>query len=95
MDFKLGDHIFVFDQIEDRIDEFDVYTRLFWDNGKLSLISLVLGKDNFTESDTKKAHDSFLEKYGVNKEKVYEWGKVESVLDVKSGFPFIGFSYSI
>ena len=80
---------------KDRIDEYDVYTSLFWCNEKLSGISLVLGKDNFTESDTKKAHDSFLEKHGINKEKVYEWGKVESVLDVKSGFPFIGFSYSI
>lgn len=80
---------------KDRIDGYDVYTSLFWDNGKLSLISLILDQDNFTESDTKKAHDSFLEKHGVSKKKVYEWGTIEAIIDPKSGFPSIDFSYSI
>lgn len=95
--FLNHDGIRYIDLSKDHFDKYDVYTRLFWSNGKLSRISLMLDTNEFLsfeqEYERKKLHDLFLGKYGIKNNTTYEWGRIESVFDSRGCISTIEFVF--
>lgn len=65
---------------------------LFFKDGKIYIVSLICCDNEYEpeqEENRKILHDYILNEMGIEKEKIYQWGKISSVYDPKSNISSI------
>lgn len=71
---------------------------LFFQSGKIYMLSLICCEQDFSENDEykrKDLHDMILYELGVLSNSKFEWGEIESVYDARSNISSINILYYV